>query len=360
MKAAVYHGQNRPAVVEDVELESPRAGEVMIELVGAGVCHSDYHYIDGHIAASHVPLVMGHEGAGIVKDICPGVTAVAPGDHIIFSMDTMCGYCRNCTEGRPTLCETYGRSFTMPDGTTRFSKDGVPYYSFSATFSERSVVPADKVVKIRDDAPLQQVSLIACAVITGVGSVVNRAKVEAGSTVAVYGCGGVGLNVIQGSVLASASKIIGVDTVPFKLEKAEEMGATHLVNAGKEDPVERIKQITGGGADYAFEVIGFPELVRQVFESVRPGGTAVMVGVQPAGAEISVDAWDLMMDRAMIGAFHGSARPRTDFQWLVDLYMDGRLKLDELITTYRPLNEINEAFDDMNRGVTARTVLTFG
>ena len=359
MKAAVCHGANAPAVVEEVDLEAPRTAEVMVELVGAGVCHSDYHFLDGHIAASHLPFVMGHEGAGIVREVGPGVASVAPGDNIIFSMDTMCGYCRNCTQGRPTLCETYGRSYTLPDGTTRFSKDGKPYYSMVATFSERTVVPADKVVKISGGAPLEKVCLIGCAVITGVGSVVNRAKVEPGATVAVFGCGGVGLNVIQGAVFAAASKIIAVDKVPFKLQKAEEMGATHFVNADKEDPVESIKQLTGGGADYAFEVIGFPNLVRMAFESVRPSGTAVMVGVQPPGAEITVDAWDLMMDRSLIGGFHGSARPRVDFQWLVDLYMDGRLKLDELITRYRPLDEINEAFDDMNRGVTARTVLTF-
>jgi S-(hydroxymethyl)glutathione dehydrogenase/alcohol dehydrogenase len=208
MKAAVCHAQKTPVIVEEVELEAPRAGEVMVELVGAGVCHSDYHFVDGHISLDRFPFVLGHEGAGIVKEAGPGVANVAPGDHIIFSLDAMCGHCRNCTQGRPTLCETYGRSFTMPDGTTRFSKAEVPYYSMVATFSERTVVPADKVVKIRDDVPLEKVCLVGCAVITGVGSVINRAQVEAGSTVAVYGCGGVGLNVIQGAVLASASKII--------------------------------------------------------------------------------------------------------------------------------------------------------
>ena len=227
------------------------------------------------------------------------------------------------------------------------------------TFTEQSVVPADQLVKVRDDTPLEKAAIIGCAVITGVGSVVNRAKVEKGSTVAVFGCGGVGLNVVQGAVLAGASRIIAVDTVAFKLEKAEEMGATDLVNAGSEDPVRRIQEITGGGADYAFEVVGFPHLVRQAFESVRMGGAAVMVGVQPSGSEITVDAWELMMQRSLIGAFHGAARPRVDFPWLLDLYMDGRLKLDELITRYRPLDEVNEAFDDMNAGITARTVLTF-
>ena len=359
MKAAVFYEPHAPVTVEEIDLDEPKTGEVLVDLVGAGVCHSDYHFVDGHLSQPSVPYVMGHEGAGIIRRVGAGVTSVAPDDKIIFSMDTMCGYCRNCTAGRPTLCETYGRSQVMPDGTTRFSKDGVPYYHSVATYSEQTVVPADKVVKVPADAPLEQASIIGCAVITGVGAVVNRAKVEAGSAIAVFGCGGVGLNVIQGGVLASASKIIAVDTVEFKLGKAEEMGATHFVNADREDPVRRITEITGGGADYAFEVVGFPALVRQAFESVRPGGTAVVVGVQPPQAEVAVDAWELLQDRALMGAYHGSARARVDFLWLLDLYKDGRLKLDELITRYRPLDEINEAFEDMNNGLTARTVLTF-
>ena len=360
MRAAVCYEPHVPLKVEELDLDPPKAGEAMVELVGAGVCHSDYHLVDGHIAAPKLPMVLGHEGAGVVTEVGPSVTSVAPGDHVIFSMDAMCGHCRNCTLGRPTLCETYGRTFTMPDGTTRLSKDGAPYYSMVGigTFADRAVVTADRLVKVRDDVPLEKACLIGCSVITGVGSVINRAKVEPGSTVAVFGCGGVGLNVIQGAVLASAAKIIAVDTVDFKLAKAEEMGATDVVNAQSDDPVRRIAEITGGAADYAFEVLGWPELVAQAFESVRPGGTAVMVGVQPPGTKITVDAWELLLDRALIGAFHGSARPRVDFQWLLDLYMDGRLKLDELVTRYRPLEEINEAFEDMNNGVTARTVLT--
>lgn len=359
MKAAVFHESGVPLPIEEVELEGPKSGEVLVDLVGAGVCHSDYHMVAGHLKLPQTPLVMGHEGAGIVSQVGPGVKNFAPGDKVIFSMDKMCGQCRNCTLGRPTLCETYGRTYVMPDGTTRFSRDGVPYYHMVGTFSEQSVVPADQLVKVRDDAPLEKACLIGCAVITGVGSVVNRAKVEKGSIVAVYGCGGVGLNVVQGAVLAGASRIIAVDTVDFKLTKAEEMGATDLVNAEKEDPVKRIVEMTGGGADYAFEVVGFPHLVKQTFESVRLGGAAVMVGVQPAGAEITIDAWGLMMQRSLIGAYHGDANPRVDFPWLLDLYMDARLKLDELITRYRPLDEVNEAFDDMNKGITARTVLTF-
>ena len=283
MKAVVFYGPHLPLNVEEIDLEEPKTGEVMVEMVGAGVCHSDYHLVDGHRSPPKLPFVMGHEGRGVVRQVGPGVTNVAPGDHIIFSLDTMCGYCRNCTLGRPTLCETYGRSATMPDGTTRFSKDGVPYYHVVASFSEQTVVSADRVVKVRDDVPLEKACLIGCGVITGVGAVVNRAKVVPGSTLVIFGCGGVGLNVIQGAVLASASKIIAVDKIDFKLAKAQEMGATHFVNADREDPVSQIADITGGGADYAFEVVGFPALVRQAFESVRPGGTAVMVGCPPRG-----------------------------------------------------------------------------
>jgi S-(hydroxymethyl)glutathione dehydrogenase/alcohol dehydrogenase len=248
----------------------------------------------------------------------------------------------------------------MPDGTTRFARDGAPYYHRFATFSEETVVPADFVVKVRADMPLEKACLIGCGVMTGVGAVVNRAKVEAGSTVAVFGCGGVGLNVVQGAVLASASMIIAVDRVDFKLQKAEEMGATHFVNAEGEDPVKRVNELTNGGADYAFEVVGSPALLRQAFESVRPGGTAVMVGVPPDGADVAVSGRELFWDRTLMGTFYGAARPRVDFPWLMQLYMDGRLKLDELASVYRPLDEVNEAFEDMNRGVTARTILTFG
>ena len=361
MKAAVFHEPHVPLALEELELEGPKAGEVLVEMVGAGVCHSDYHYMDGHIVAPDVPLVMGHEGAGIIRQTGPGVTSVGAGDKIIFTLDAMCGHCRNCTLGQPTLCQTYRRSVLMPDGTPRFSKNGVPYYHFNATFSQHTVVPADKVVKVPGDSPLEKACLLGCSVITGVGAVVNQARVEAGSTMAVFGCGGVGLNVVQGGILASASKIIAVDKVDFKLTKAEEMGATHFVNADREDPVKRIVEITGGGADYSFEVVGFPAVVQQAFQSVRRGGTAVMVGVQPTDAEISVNARELLVgNKTLVGAWHGAARPRVDYLWLLYLYKQGRLKLDELITRYRPLEEVDEAFEDMNSDAVARTVLTFG
>ena len=359
MKAVVLYEQSTPLVVEEIDLEDPRAGEVRVKLAGAGVCHSDYHLMDGHMTVPRLPFVMGHEGAGTILNVGVGVTSLAPGDHVIFSLAGQCGHCRNCTVGRPGLCETYDREPVMPDGTTRFARDGAPYYHRWGTFSEETVVLADSVVKVRADMPLEKACLIGCGVMTGVGAVVNRAKVEAGSTVAVFGCGGVGLNVVQGAVLASASMIIAVDRLDFKLQKAEEMGATHYVNADKEDPVNRVNELTKGGADYAFEVVGSPALLRQAFDSVRHGGTTVMVGVPPDGADVAVNGRELFRDKTLMGTFYGAARPRVDFPWLMQLYMDGKLKLDELISRYRPLAEVNEAFEDMNRGVTARTILTF-
>lgn len=354
MKAAVLYEPNAPLSVEELEIEAPHEGEVLLDIVGAGVCHSDYHYIDGHVKPRQIPWVLGHEGAGVVREVGPGVTSVAPGDKIILSLDAMCGYCRTCSNGRPALCETYP---AVP--VSRMTRHGKPVYHVRPTFVEQSIVLADACVKVPDDTPLKKACLISCGVITGIGAVVNRAKVETGATIAVFGCGGVGLNVIQGGVLASAGKIIAVDTVPYKLELAEQMGATHCVNAAKEDPVTRINEITGGGADYAFEVVGFPAVVRQAIESVRTTGTAVVVGVQPTGQDVAVDGWHLLQDRTLMGAFHGAARARVDFLWILDLYNQGKIKLDELISRYRPLDEINDAFDDMNQGRVARTVLVF-
>ncbi len=354
MRAAVLEQPKTWPAVRDLEIQEPGEGEVLLDMVGAGVCHSDYHFVDGHMQPWGLPWVLGHEGAGVVREVGSGVSSVSPGDKIILSLDPMCGYCRNCSLGSPALCETYPRT-----PVTRMTLEGKPTYHMRPTFAEQTIALADACVKVPDDTNLVVGCLISCGVITGVGAVVNRAKVEPGASMAVFGCGGVGLNVVQGGVLASAGKIIAVDRVPYKLELAEQMGATHFINAEKEDPIERIKEITGGGADYAFEVVGYPTLVRQALDSVRTTGTAVVVGVQPSGQEISIEGWHLLQDRALLGAFHGSARARVDFLWLLDLYNQGRLKLDELISRSRPLDELNEAFDDMNAGIVARTVLIF-
>ncbi|MCE2438082.1 MAG: Zn-dependent alcohol dehydrogenase [Candidatus Latescibacteria bacterium] len=354
MKAAILHRPLTRVSVEEVDIASPQAGEVLLDIAGAGVCHSDYHFVDGHVAPRALPWVMGHEGAGVVREVGPGVTSVRCGDKVILSLDAMCGHCRNCSQGSPALCETHqGR---VP---SRISRRGTVYFHNRPTYTEQSIVSADACVKVPDDTDLRTACLISCAVITGIGAVVNRAQVEAGASMAVFGCGGVGLNVIQGGVLASAGKIIAVDRVPYKLELAEQFGATHFINVDKEDPVQRILDITGGGADYAFEVVGFPALVTQAFASVRTSGTAVMVGVQPTGQDVCVAGEDLLMDRAVMGSWHGAARARVDFLWILDLYRQGKVKLDELISRYRPLDEINEAFEDMLQGKVARTVLVF-
>ena len=358
MKAAVIYEPHTPIRVEDLDLDDPGPQEVRVKLVGGGICRSDYHTVDGHTTPISFPWLLGHEGSGIVQQVGAAVTDLARGDHVIFSLAGQCGYCRSCVTGRPNLCETYPSYMrTGPD--SRFSKDGVPYAHGLATFAQETIVRSSSLVKVPDDIPLEKVCLIGCAVMTGVGAVINRAKVETGSNVAVLGCGGVGLNVVQGARLASAAKIIAVDTSDFKLEKAGEMGATHFVNADKEDPVKRVLDISNGGVDYAFEVVGFPSIVRQAFDCTAPGGTAVMVGVPPTGAEVSVPAQPLFRDRGLLGTFYGAGRPRVDFPWLLDLYMDGRLKLDEMITRYRPLEEINEAYEDMKNGVATRSILTF-
>lgn len=362
MRAAIFREVGGPFTIEDVDLGEPEWGEVKVKLVGAGACHSDYHRVDGHspLPKHMVPHILGHEGSGIVKEIGPGVSTVKPGDHVVMSLTAQCGYCRNCTSGRANLCETWNLGpGHLPSGRHPFTQNGAPIWGDLATFAEETVVLESFLVKIREDIPLDKACLIGCGVMTGVGAVVNRAQVEAGSTAVIIGCGGVGMNVIQGAVLANASKIIAVDKVQFKLEMAESVGATHFIDASKTDPVKRVMEITNGGADYSFEVVGFPETIRQAFDSIRRGGTCVMVSVPPEGKDIPIPGMDLFFDRTLMGTFYGAGRPRNDFPWMLDLYLDGRLKLDELVTKIRPLEEINEAFDDMNAGSTIRTILSF-
>tara|TARA_A100001037_G_scaffold297152_1_gene318729 strand:- start:2082 stop:3161 length:1080 start_codon:yes stop_codon:yes gene_type:complete len=359
MKAAVLYKPGFPLPVENVELQKPQPGEVMVKLSAAGVCHSDYHFVSGFFTPTRTPLVMGHEGAGIVTEVGENVKTVNVGDKVILSMDSMCGKCKNCTIGQPTMCLTYPRTFKMPDGTTRFKKNGTELYHMVGTFSEYTVLPEDQLVIIPQETPLDKACIIGCAVITGIGSVINRAKVKMGDTTAVFGCGGVGLNTIQGCSIAGASKIIAVDTVDSKLEKAIELGATHTINPTKVDAVQAINDLTSGGVNFAFDVVGDPKVIKTAFTSTRPGGTTVIVGIPPTDLELSIKGWDILLDRTIMGAFHGGARARHDFLWILDLYNTGRIKLDELITGYRPLDEINEAFDDLIQGKSIRTVLTF-
>ena len=355
-QAAILRAQKQPLSVETLEIDSPKRGEVLLKMVGAGVCHSDYHAVDGHTTNFVGPMILGHEGAGLVAEVGEGVDWLKPGDKVILSLDSMCGRCRNCTAGHPSLCETnftYGAS--MPDGTTRFHKNGERINHRTPTFTDYSIALEDKCVLVPDDTNLEAACLISCGIITGVGAVVNRAKVPTGST---HGRLRLRRRRTQRRPRAADSptppKSSPFDTVDFKLEKAAEMGATHFVNAAQEDPVDRILEITGGGADYAFEVVGLPAIAKQAFNSTRPLGTTVLVGVFPTGAEMAVDGWELLRGRTILGNWHGDGRPRVDFLWLLEMEKQGKLKLHEMITRYRPLDEINEAFADMTAGEAAR------
>lgn len=358
-KSAIFREAKQPISVEETELQDPQAGEVLVRVAAAGACHSDYHAVDGRNEAPMVPLVMGHEGAGIVEGVGPGVTDFAEGDHIVFAIRPMCGKCKYCSTGRPNLCNGIGNEpGRMRDGTTRFTTPGGDtLYHGLATFSQYTVVPEWSLVKVDNEVPIERLASIGCAVVTGVGAVVNTAQVTEGSTVAVWGCGGVGLNVIQGAVIAGASRIIAVDIDAKKFDFATDFGATDTVDASQINAVEAIVEMTDGGVDYAFEVIGNPPTTRDAFEATCPGGTACMVGVPPQGGELTIPMRPLFLDRRMIGTSAGTGRPRVDFPWYIELYKQGRLKLDELQSRFRPLDEINEAFEDMLSGEVARTIV---
>lgn len=362
MKAAVLYQTKQPLVVEELDLLEPRAGEVLVRYVASGVCHSDLHVVEG-LMGHPLPVVLGHEGAGVVEEVGPGVTRVKPGDHVLTSYIPYCGTCRFCAVGRPNLCTLRDSPrHVMLDGTTRFHKNGQEIYQLLqvGSYAQRAVLLEQGVVPIRKDAPLDVVCLVSCGVMTGVGAAINRAKVAPGSSVAVVGCGGVGLNVIQGARLAGAARIVAVDSVRFKLELAQEFGATHLVDALHEDPVSRVREITGGwGADYSFEVIGKIATMEQAFDMVHRGGTVVIVGVAPDGARLAIDPRMLLQEKVLTGTSFGSARQQADLPMLVDLYMEGKLKLNQLISARRPLEEINEAFEALNEGEVARTVLVY-
>ncbi len=365
MRAVVFTGVGEPLRVEELELEAPKAGEVKIELVGAGVCHSDLHVYKGDWKHK-TPLVLGHEGAGVVTAVGTGVTRPALGDHVILSWMPPCGACRWCASGKPQLCATSMSAIgtdMLFDGTTRLARaDGSPVYHYlsSAVFAEQAVVPAAGAITIRDDAPLDKVSIIGCAVATGFGAVVNTAQMEWGSSVAVIGCGAVGLSAIQGARLRAATRIVAVDVVPGKLEAARAFGATDVVNSAETDPVEAVRELTGG-VDYAFECIGLAETCEQAAAMLAFGGTAVIVGQPKAGTRPGYDALLLSCyEQRVIGSNYGSMRPTVDFPHLVDLCMDGRLMIDELITGHRPLAEAQDAFEDLIAGRAIRTVLDCG
>ncbi len=361
-RAAVLYEPKQALAIEELEVLPPRACEVLVRYVASGVCHSDLHVIQG-LMEWRTPVVLGHEGGGVVEAVGPGVSTVQVGDHVLTSYQPSCGRCPYCTIGRPNLCDLRDAPrFTMPDGTTRFRKGDREIFHFFqvSSYAERAVLPEHSVIPIRKDAPLDVVCLVSCGVMAGAGAVINRAHVQPGSSVAVFGCGGVGLNAIQAAALVGAGKIIAVDVFDQKLEWSREFGATHLVNARREDPVARIQQICGrGGADYAIEAIGRPETIDQAFRSVHRGGTVVVVGVAPAGTKLSLDPLLLLQDRALLGTSFGSARQRVDLPLFVDLFMQGKYKLRELISRQIGLDELNHAYELLERGEVRRSVVRY-
>ena len=361
-KAVIVREWNKPVCVEEVEVESPRRGEVMVKIAACGVCLSDYSAVNGTIPMPP-PLVLGHEAAGVIEELGEGVEGLAIGDHVAIVWIPMCGRCRYCVEGRPALCDMSAKAvFTLPDGTSRLKDrhgNTLNHYAGVSVMAEYATVHRDNVLKIDPEIPLDKAALVGCAVMTGVGAAINTAKVEAGSSVAVFGAGGIGLNVIQGAALAGAVQIIAVDLADKKLEFAQQFGATHTINPGRDgDPVAKISEITGGGADYSFECIGIPEVIAQAYNAIHKGGTAVVVGVTRADGTVTLGTFMMpFQEKVLTGSMYGSARPRIDFPRLLNLYRSNRLKLDELVTATYPIEEINRAFDDMLKGVNARGVL---
>jgi S-(hydroxymethyl)glutathione dehydrogenase / alcohol dehydrogenase len=363
MKAAVLFKANEPLQVVECELDPPKALEVRVRMRASGVCQSDWHVMNGDWP-SPMPIVPGHEAAGEILECGPGVTTAKPGDHVIFSFRPHCGRCRYCTQGRTVLC--IGRASVPPgslyDGTLRIKHkgQGINQMARIGTFAEQVVVPEEMVVPIRKDMPWPQAALVGCCVATGVGAVTRHAKIEAGSSVLVIGCGGVGLNAVQGAMLSGAGLIIAADILDNKLEMAKSFGATHTINTAKEDAVKRVKEIAGLGVDYSFDAVSIDKTQALAFDALAPGGHAVAVGV-PA-ATMKAQYSPLMMvfgEKTVSGTFYGSVRPNLDFPILVDHYMEKRLNIDGLISRTYKLGEINEGFRRMMAGEVARGVVVF-
>jgi S-(hydroxymethyl)glutathione dehydrogenase/alcohol dehydrogenase len=363
-KAAICRELNKPVVVEELSFDSPGRGEVMVKLAACGVCHSDLSATNGTIALPP-PLVLGHEGAGEVIEAGEGVTSLAVGDHVVASFIYMCGKCRFCASGRPVLCLEQHKALTTPLGGTPRVHDasGKPLGIFSGcgVMAEYATVSVENVVRIDPKIPLDRAALVGCAVTTGVGAVFNTARVEPGSTVAVFGCGGVGLNVIQGAAVAGAERILAIDTMPAKLEMAKKFGATDTlaIQAG-EDPTKTIKKMTDGGPDYAFECVGVGALAEAAYKAIRRGGKAVVVGVaRPTDATSFKPMSMVFEEKTLQGSYFGSCVPRVDFPRMLHLYMAGKLKLDELITRRYSIDEAPQAFADLEAGRNARGVIVF-
>ena len=367
-KAAVAWKANAPLTIETIELDGPRAGEVLVEIMASGVCHTDLYTLSGADPEGIFPAILGHEGAGIVREIGPGVTSLKVGDHVIPLYTPECRQCKTCTSQRSNLCTsiraTQGKG-VMPDGKSRFSCTGetVFHYMGCSTFSNFTVLPEIALAKVREDAPFDKICYIGCGVTTGIGAVLYTAKVWAGANVVVFGLGGIGLNVIQGARMVGANKIIGVDLNPSKRAMAEKFGMTHFINpkeVGDDKVVQAIQDLTDGGADFSFECIGNTNVMRQALECTHRGwGESIIVGVAGAGKEISTRPFQLVTGRVWKGAAFGGVRGRTQVPQIVDWYMEGKINIDDLITHKMPIEDINKAFDLMHDGTSIRSVVTF-
>ncbi len=369
-RAAVAFKAGQPLSIETVDLQGPREGEVLVEIRATGICHTDYYTLSGADPEGLFPAILGHEGAGVVLDVGPGVTTLRKGDHVIPLYTPECRQCKFCLSRKTNLCQlirgTQGKGL-MPDATSRFSLNGEPilHYMGTSTFSNHTVVPEIALAKIRPDAPFDKVCYIGCGVTTGIGAVIFTAKVEAGATVAVFGLGGIGLNVIQGARMVGADKIIGIDINPAREAIARQFGMTHFLNPAQIEAaggnlVDAIVQLTEGGVDYSFECIGNTQVMRQALECTHKGwGRSIIIGVAEAGAEISTRPFQLVTGRKWEGTAFGGARGRTDVPRIVDWYMEGKINIDSLITHTMPLEEINQGFDLMKRGESIRGVVLF-
>jgi S-(hydroxymethyl)glutathione dehydrogenase/alcohol dehydrogenase len=359
VKGAVLRGAGQPLSIEDVELDRVGPREVRIRTVSAGVCHSDLHFQAGTYPFP-VPAVLGHESAGVVEEVGSEVRYVKPGDHVVTCLSVFCGYCEYCLGGRPALCRKVDTR-RRPEEPPRISQDGQVVHQFLdlSSYCEQMLVHEHALVKIREDMPLERAALLGCGVTTGLGAVFNTARIEPGTTVAVIGCGGVGLSAIQGAAIAGAGRVIAVDRLASKLDLAKQLGATDLVNASDADPVAQVQEISGGGVHYAFEAIGLKETAEQAFRMLQNGGTATVIGMIPVGTKVELDGVDFLFEKKMQGSNMGSNRFRIDMPRYVDFYMRGGLKLDEMVSREIRLEQVNEAFDALRQGEVARQIILF-
>ncbi len=359
MKAALFREIGQPLSIEEVQIDKPKGHEVLIRTAACGVCRSDLHYIEGNYAHP-TPAILGHEAAGIVEKVGEQVRYVRPGDHVITCLSVFCGHCDYCVTGRPYICKNSetARDETEPSRITQSGKDINQYYNLSS-FAEQMLIHEHALVKIRDDMPLDRAALIGCAVVTGFGAVIHTADIEVGSTVAIIGCGGIGLSAVNGAAIAGAGRIIAVDIQETKLDLARQFGATDVINATQGDPVEQIRELTGGGVEYSFEALGLKETTEQAFRMLRPSGIATIIGMVPEGQMIEVDAAALLDDRKLQGSNMGSNAFRVDMPRFVEFYLNGKLHLDQMISKRIQIEQINEAFEEMKRGDVARSVIVF-